>query len=266
MVAEPNSASPAGGSFRACASMMAHDRTDPVASSQSSPHPCPRCILMSPISTRWLTRLLQDNMNILRDAAHLQTQLRLYDNLVETRHTLLRLRPQLRQNWIALAVAYHLSGNLREAKAVLEQYERIIKVRMVDVCAYLQCSDPRPSRTYPTTTSSIRRSCSTMYAFWKTWVTTLKRSPSWTLAPRSGLSSTELQLWSSEVSACAPLVSRRHYSVSMGQPASCPRLERKRPSRHGRVSSNRTPSATITSKVFSPAEASISVSTTKNRA
>ncbi|TFK86666.1 N-terminal acetyltransferase A, auxiliary subunit [Polyporus arcularius HHB13444] len=72
-------------------------------------------------------RFDKDNMNILRDAAHLQTQLRLYDNLVETRHTLLRLRPQLRQNWIALAVAYHLSGNLREAKAVLEQYERIIK-------------------------------------------------------------------------------------------------------------------------------------------
>ncbi|KAI0698059.1 N-terminal acetyltransferase A, auxiliary subunit [Cerioporus squamosus] len=72
-------------------------------------------------------RFDKDNMNILRDAAHLQTQLRLYDSLVETRHTLLRLRPQLRQNWIALAVAYHLSGNLKEAKAVLEQYERIIK-------------------------------------------------------------------------------------------------------------------------------------------
>ena len=68
-------------------------------------------------------------MNILRDAAHLQTQLRLYDGLVETRHTLLRLRPQLRQNWIALAVAYHLSGNLAEAKTVLEQFERIVKVR-----------------------------------------------------------------------------------------------------------------------------------------
>ncbi|TBU45151.1 N-terminal acetyltransferase A, auxiliary subunit [Dichomitus squalens] len=72
-------------------------------------------------------RFDKENMNILRDAAHLQTQLRLYDGLVETRHTLLRLRPQLRQNWIALAVAYHLSGNLAEAKSVLEQYERIVK-------------------------------------------------------------------------------------------------------------------------------------------
>lgn len=76
---------------------------------------------------------MQENMNILRDAAHLQTQLRLYDNLVETRHTLLRLRPQLRQNWVALAVAYHLSGNLKEAKSVLEQYERIIKVCMLNM-------------------------------------------------------------------------------------------------------------------------------------
>ncbi|CDO77958.1 hypothetical protein BN946_scf184971.g8 [Trametes cinnabarina] len=72
-------------------------------------------------------RFDKDNMNILRDAAHLQTQLRQYDALVETRHTLLRLRPQLRQNWIALAVAYTLSGNLTEAKHVLEQFERIVK-------------------------------------------------------------------------------------------------------------------------------------------
>lgn len=69
-------------------------------------------------------------MNILRDAAHLQTQLRQYDALIETRHTLLRLRPNLRQNWIGLAVAYHLNGNLTEAKKVLEHYEASLKVRV----------------------------------------------------------------------------------------------------------------------------------------
>ncbi|KAH9849573.1 NMDA receptor-regulated protein 1a [Lenzites betulinus] len=72
-------------------------------------------------------RFDKENMNILRDAAHLQTQLRHYDQLVETRHTLLRLRPQLRQNWIALAVAYHLHGNLTESKNILAQFERIVK-------------------------------------------------------------------------------------------------------------------------------------------
>ncbi|KAG7446845.1 N-terminal acetyltransferase A, auxiliary subunit [Guyanagaster necrorhizus] len=72
-------------------------------------------------------RFDKENLNILRDAAHLQTQLRLYDGLVETRHILLRLRPTVRQNWVSLAVAYHLSGNLLEAKKVLEQYERTLK-------------------------------------------------------------------------------------------------------------------------------------------
>ncbi|KAI0264685.1 NMDA receptor-regulated protein 1-domain-containing protein [Gloeopeniophorella convolvens] len=72
-------------------------------------------------------RFDKENMNILRDAAHLQTQLRLYDGLVDTRFLLLRLRPNLRQNWIALAVAYHLNDNLPEAKNVLEHYERSLK-------------------------------------------------------------------------------------------------------------------------------------------
>lgn len=67
-------------------------------------------------------------MNILRDAANLQTQLRLYDGLVDTRHTLLKLRPNLRQNWIALAVAYHLNGSLGEARKVLDHYESTLKV------------------------------------------------------------------------------------------------------------------------------------------
>ncbi len=75
-----------------------------------------------------LTIAPQENLNILRDAAHLQTQLRQYDGLVETRHTLLRLRPNLRQNWIGLATAYHLNENLTEAKKVLEHYEMTLKV------------------------------------------------------------------------------------------------------------------------------------------
>ncbi|EMD34697.1 hypothetical protein CERSUDRAFT_86122 [Gelatoporia subvermispora B] len=72
-------------------------------------------------------RFDKENLNILRDAAHLQTQLRIYDSLVETRHTLLKLRPTLRQNWIGLAVAYHLNGNLKEARNVLEHYESTLK-------------------------------------------------------------------------------------------------------------------------------------------
>ncbi|KAJ7039762.1 NMDA receptor-regulated protein 1-domain-containing protein [Mycena alexandri] len=69
----------------------------------------------------------KENLNILRDAAQLQTQLRIYDGLVETRYTLLKIRPAMRQHWVALAVAYHLNGNLTEAKKVLEHYESTLK-------------------------------------------------------------------------------------------------------------------------------------------
>ncbi|KAJ7096723.1 NMDA receptor-regulated protein 1-domain-containing protein [Mycena belliarum] len=72
-------------------------------------------------------RFDKENLNILRDAAQLQTQLRIYDGLVETRHTLLKIRPAMRQHWMALAVAYHLNGNLVEAKKVLEHYESTLK-------------------------------------------------------------------------------------------------------------------------------------------
>jgi hypothetical protein len=78
--------------------------------------------------------LHQENTNILRDAAQLQAQLRLYDALVETRHLLLKIRPTLRQHWIGLAVAHHLNGNLPEARKVLDHYHRIVKVR---VCGYI---------------------------------------------------------------------------------------------------------------------------------
>ena len=71
----------------------------------------------------------QENLNLLRDAAQLQTQLRHYDALVETRLTIVRTRPHLRQHWVALAVAYHLNGDLEDAKKTLEHYERSLKVR-----------------------------------------------------------------------------------------------------------------------------------------
>ena len=70
-------------------------------------------------------------MNLLRDSAQLQTHLRLFENAVETRHTILRLRPNQRQNWMGLVVAHHLNGNLEEAKVVLESYFRSLKVRVL---------------------------------------------------------------------------------------------------------------------------------------
>jgi hypothetical protein len=72
--------------------------------------------------------LPKENINILRDTAHLQTQLRLFDGLLDTRHTILKSRPTLRQHWVALAVAHHLNGNLTEAKQIMDDYSQFLKV------------------------------------------------------------------------------------------------------------------------------------------
>ncbi|KAG8970736.1 hypothetical protein FRC03_004118 [Tulasnella sp. 419] len=72
-------------------------------------------------------RFDKDNINILRDAAQLQLQLRNYDGLQETRLTLLKLRPNLRLSWIGLAVAYQLRKQPAEACNVIEQYLKTLK-------------------------------------------------------------------------------------------------------------------------------------------
>lgn len=45
----------------------------------------------------------------------------------------------MRQHWIALAVAYHLNGNLQEAKKVLDLYEATLKVSAYSDFAFLRC-------------------------------------------------------------------------------------------------------------------------------
>lgn len=72
---------------------------------------------------------VKDNFNILRDTAVLQTQTRQFEALVETRHTLLRLRPFNRHHWVGLAVAYQLNGDLAEAIEVLKYIEGFLRVR-----------------------------------------------------------------------------------------------------------------------------------------
>lgn len=109
--------------------------------------------------------LHQDNLNILRDTAQLQTQLRLFDGLVETRYALLRLRPNLRQNWLALAVAYHLSGNLVQTKNILEHYEKVLRVSASSFSCNLFFIFQ--NRTYLITTLSNQKPRSTMFACWK---------------------------------------------------------------------------------------------------
>ncbi|KAH8830017.1 NMDA receptor-regulated protein 1-domain-containing protein [Flagelloscypha sp. PMI_526] len=72
-------------------------------------------------------RFDKDNQALLRDLAHLQTQLRQYDALIESRRVLLRSRPNLHQNWTALAVAFHLAGDLKSSEKILKTYSGMVK-------------------------------------------------------------------------------------------------------------------------------------------
>ncbi|KAH7098643.1 N-terminal acetyltransferase A, auxiliary subunit [Auriculariales sp. MPI-PUGE-AT-0066] len=72
-------------------------------------------------------RFDKDNVNLLRDSASLQMQLRLFDQLQDTRWSILRLRPNVRSHWIALAVASQLAGNLEQSDKVLASYSSMIK-------------------------------------------------------------------------------------------------------------------------------------------
>ena len=76
---------------------------------------------------RFAMKLDPDSAQIQRDLAHLQVQMRDYPGFVQTRKMLLQGKPQWRQNWTALAVAHHLSGDLAGAENVLHKYEETLK-------------------------------------------------------------------------------------------------------------------------------------------
>ena len=63
------------------------------------------------------------NQQILRDLAVLQVQVRDLAGFIDTRSSLLNLKPQARTNWLALAVAHHLAGSHDVAAEVLRAYE-----------------------------------------------------------------------------------------------------------------------------------------------
>lgn len=50
----------------------------------------------------------KDNMQILRETACLQIQVRDHNNHVATRYKILQLKPNMIHNWVGFAVAHHL--------------------------------------------------------------------------------------------------------------------------------------------------------------
>eukprot|EP00180_Rhodochaete_pulchella_P003806 Plantae.Rhodophyta-Rhodochaete_pulchella.ctg689.p1 GENE.Plantae.Rhodophyta-Rhodochaete_pulchella.ctg689~~Plantae.Rhodophyta-Rhodochaete_pulchella.ctg689.p1 ORF type:complete len:898 (-),score=168.67 Plantae.Rhodophyta-Rhodochaete_pulchella.ctg689:1252-3945(-) len=67
-------------------------------------------------------RIDKDNVQILRDLALLQVQIRDFDGFESTRRSLLNLKPAQKNNWIGFALAHHLNGNYATALSVLDAY------------------------------------------------------------------------------------------------------------------------------------------------
>ncbi|KAL2828882.1 NMDA receptor-regulated protein 1-domain-containing protein [Aspergillus cavernicola] len=76
---------------------------------------------------RFALRIEPDSQPIQRDLALLQMQMRDYQGYIQSRSAMLQARPAFRQNWTALAIAHHLSGDLEEAEKVLTTYEETLK-------------------------------------------------------------------------------------------------------------------------------------------
>lgn len=68
-----------------------------------------------------------ESAQIQRDLAFLQAQMRDFQGYIVSRTAMLQSKSSLRQNWTALAVAYHLSGNLAKAEELLKTYEDTLK-------------------------------------------------------------------------------------------------------------------------------------------
>ena len=78
---------------------------------------------------KFALKLEPESPQIQRDLAMLQMQMRDYVGYVQSRRTMLQVRPALRSNWTALAIAQHLNGDLVEAERTLTTYEETVKVR-----------------------------------------------------------------------------------------------------------------------------------------
>ncbi|KAK7755489.1 hypothetical protein SLS62_002419 [Diatrype stigma] len=76
---------------------------------------------------KFALKLEPESHQIQRDLALLQVQMRDYQGYIQSRTAMLQARPQLRQNWTALAVAHHLAGDLVQAEKVLTTYEESLK-------------------------------------------------------------------------------------------------------------------------------------------
>ena len=76
---------------------------------------------------KFALRLDPDSQQIQRDLALLQIHMRDYAGSVQSRKAMLQARPQIRMNWTALAVAYHMSEDYAAAERVLTTYDESLR-------------------------------------------------------------------------------------------------------------------------------------------
>ena len=69
----------------------------------------------------------QDSLALLNDLATLQAHLRHYTGYAQSRLQILRVQPRLRRNWVYLAVAQHLAGDLPAADRTLTHLEGMLR-------------------------------------------------------------------------------------------------------------------------------------------
>ncbi|KDD75117.1 hypothetical protein H632_c862p1, partial [Helicosporidium sp. ATCC 50920] len=81
-------------------------------------------------------RLDPSNVTVLKDLAALQVHLRDAHGLCATRQSLLELKPSQRTNWLALAVAHHLSSHHEVAASVLASYASTLELRTIEAEPY----------------------------------------------------------------------------------------------------------------------------------
>ncbi|RLV95265.1 N-terminal acetyltransferase A complex subunit NAT1 [Spathaspora sp. JA1] len=78
------------------------------------------------------------NKPILRDLSFMQSQIRDYKNLKESRQLYLEHQPGYRANWTGLAVAQHLNKEYHGAVSTLDKIEHIIKEHLTEADMYEQ--------------------------------------------------------------------------------------------------------------------------------
>lgn len=72
-------------------------------------------------------RIDKDNFQILRDLALLQLQCRQLDGAIDSRRKIILTKPTAPFNWMSIIVAYHLSGNLKQALDIFNIYLDLFK-------------------------------------------------------------------------------------------------------------------------------------------